>query len=492
MEIGGVGSGAGFAGGDLEWRLFSERHDVAEAETRWALFDRMRDGNIVADEGSVTGMGTRYVRTVGLDPAHTRWLVDVRGEGGVGSFGYGRLFGDVTVSRPLLEHVDGALTLGAGSSVGTVPAQRHFYLGGPFTVRGQDPGAGVGDAYWLARAEIGRAIGAPGALLRPRLGRFARRLAHPGRPPAARARPLILDGLIRFECPSGIYPGGVALRLVFEASSRTAGDRSQSQEPGDRTGDRRQELGDRRYCRSTVSCLLAPVSPFFMWREFKAFLLKQNLLALALAVVVGTATNGVVQSLVNGFIMPLVGLMTPGAGWRQWRIPLGPSLADRLSGGGADSVAAAATVATGATGGTGEMQNALLVGELLASLLNFLIVAFVAWQITRLISSGARRHAARHAAVSVLPPADRRDRDALLVLHEPGGGRDGGVAPPAGAQTSIVPSQTSTELPPTRTAVTAPRSLSASTSRRLGRPISIPCATVQRSVAPSRGVRAAR
>ena len=125
-----------------------------------------------------------------------------------------------------------------------------------------------------------------------------------------------------------------------------------------------------------------------MWREFKAFLLKQNLLALALAVVVGTATNSVVQSIVNGFIMPVVGLVTPGAGWRQWRIPLGPSLAERLSGGGADSVAAAATVAASAAGappGTGEAQNALLVGEFLAATLNFVIVAFVAWQITKLI-----------------------------------------------------------------------------------------------------------
>lgn len=124
-----------------------------------------------------------------------------------------------------------------------------------------------------------------------------------------------------------------------------------------------------------------------MWREFKAFLLKQNLLALALAVVVGTATNGVVQSIVNGFIMPVVGLVTPGAGWRQWRIPLGPSLAERLSGGGADSVAAAATVANagGAPSATGEAQNALLVGELLGALLNFVIVAFVAWQLTKLI-----------------------------------------------------------------------------------------------------------
>lgn len=209
VEVGGVGSGAGFAGGDLQWRLFSERHDVAEAETRWALFDRMREGNIVAEEGSVTGMGARYVRTVGLDPAHTRWLIDARGEGGVGSFGFGRLFGDVTVSRPLLENVDGALTLGAGSSVGAVPAQRQFYLGGPFTVRGQDPGAGVGDAYWLARAELGRGTVGWRPVIFYDLGWAGSRgdWRNPGRPMSGAGAGLsILDGLLRLDVSRGIYP----------------------------------------------------------------------------------------------------------------------------------------------------------------------------------------------------------------------------------------------------------------------------------------------
>ena len=130
-----------------------------------------------------------------------------------------------------------------------------------------------------------------------------------------------------------------------------------------------------------------------MWREFKAFLLKQNLLALALAVVVGTATNSVVQSIVNGFIMPIVGLVTPGEGWRQFRIPLGPSLVDRLrqAGPASPTVAAAADSARAVGGTPNTAQNALLVGEFLSALLNFLIVGFVAWQITRWIIKPATK-----------------------------------------------------------------------------------------------------
>ncbi len=99
-----------------------------------------------------------------------------------------------------------------------------------------------------------------------------------------------------------------------------------------------------------------------MWREFKAFLVKQNMLALALAVVVGAATNTVVQAIVDGFIMPIIGVATPGGQWQEWAIPIG----------------SATTLADGTV-----QQNALQIGPFLAALLNFLIVAFVAWQITK-------------------------------------------------------------------------------------------------------------
>lgn len=102
------------------------------------------------------------------------------------------------------------------------------------------------------------------------------------------------------------------------------------------------------------------------WQQFKDFLVKQNMLALALAVVVGTATNAVVQSIVNGFIMPIIGRVTPGGGWKTWQFALGP----------------------------GPEENPILLGDFLAQLLNFLIVAFVAWQITKWIIKPAPAAAA--------------------------------------------------------------------------------------------------
>jgi large conductance mechanosensitive channel len=51
--------------------------------------------------------------------------------------------------------------------------------------------------------------------------------------------------------------------------------------------------------------------------EFRDFLLKTNMFALAMAVVIGNAISKVVDSLVQGLIMPVVGVLTPRGDWRS-------------------------------------------------------------------------------------------------------------------------------------------------------------------------------
>jgi large conductance mechanosensitive channel len=89
-----------------------------------------------------------------------------------------------------------------------------------------------------------------------------------------------------------------------------------------------------------------------IFKDFKDFLLKQNVVALAIAVVVGTALNTLVKAVVDDFIMPLITYMQPGADWRTATWNVGP-------------------VKFG-------------VGDFLAAVINFLIVAFVAWRISRI------------------------------------------------------------------------------------------------------------
>lgn len=49
-----------------------------------------------------------------------------------------------------------------------------------------------------------------------------------------------------------------------------------------------------------------------MWKDFKEFAMKGNIIDLAIAVVIGGAFGKIVTSLVENIIMPLVGVLTGG------------------------------------------------------------------------------------------------------------------------------------------------------------------------------------
>lgn len=54
------------------------------------------------------------------------------------------------------------------------------------------------------------------------------------------------------------------------------------------------------------------------FHDFRSFILKQNIFALALAVVIGTAANNVVQALIADVVMPVVNLIIPDQEWAAW------------------------------------------------------------------------------------------------------------------------------------------------------------------------------
>jgi large conductance mechanosensitive channel len=62
-----------------------------------------------------------------------------------------------------------------------------------------------------------------------------------------------------------------------------------------------------------------------MIRGFKEFLLKNNVLALAIAVIVGGAVGKVVTSLAQDIIMPVVSPLLPSGDWRKASIMIGPA-----------------------------------------------------------------------------------------------------------------------------------------------------------------------
>ncbi len=89
------------------------------------------------------------------------------------------------------------------------------------------------------------------------------------------------------------------------------------------------------------------------FNEFKTFAMRGNVMDMAIGVVIGAAFGKITTSIVNDIIMPLIGLITGGIDLTQWNILLNSAAVEA----GADPVT-------------------LGIGNLLAVILDFIIVAF--------------------------------------------------------------------------------------------------------------------
>ncbi len=202
------------AGGAFVWSLFAEQERTAKQKTTFSLAKVVHgsefEPNFEAQRGTFFGARTRYTGTLGLDPQGFRLFTDFRLEGAYADTGaFGRAAIDLTASHGIGDAGAAALTVAAGTSAGALPAQRFWYLGGAQTVRGQRPGREVGDAFWLARAEIARGIGAVRPVIFGDFGWAGNRndWSKIGLPMSGAGAGLsIMDGLIRFDVARGINP----------------------------------------------------------------------------------------------------------------------------------------------------------------------------------------------------------------------------------------------------------------------------------------------
>src|SRR5690606_9015339 len=193
-------------------RAFVEEQWSAPVTTRWSLFRGSGDDrfieNLTAERGTYIGGAMRWQRSFGQNPRALRLDTDLRLEGATGAADFGRGAVDVVLSHGLPAGLLGSLTAAVGSSAGDVPAQRHWYLGGLQTVRGQTAATAAGDAFWLVRTEL-----AKGTAIRQSLfadwGWAGSRdaFSEPGRPLTGVGYGVgVLDGLFRFDVARGLFP----------------------------------------------------------------------------------------------------------------------------------------------------------------------------------------------------------------------------------------------------------------------------------------------
>ena len=137
-----------------------------------------------------------------------------------------------------------------------------------------------------------------------------------------------------------------------------------------------------------------------MMQEFKEFAMKGNVIDLAVGVIIGAAFGKIVDSLVADIIMPPIGMLLGGLDFANYYVPLN---------GQAANLSLAEAKKLGAV---------LAYGNFFTILLNFVILAFVIFQMVRLVAKLRRDEAPAAAATEPAPPAEdivllREIRDSL-------------------------------------------------------------------------------
>ncbi|MBR5319082.1 MAG: large-conductance mechanosensitive channel protein MscL [Peptococcaceae bacterium] len=94
-----------------------------------------------------------------------------------------------------------------------------------------------------------------------------------------------------------------------------------------------------------------------MWKEFKEFAFKGNVLDMSIGVIIGGAFGKIVTSLVNDIIMPFFGFLTAGTDFTSLKLVLSPAELD-------------------AAGAVIKPEAALMYGNFLQNVFDFFIVAF--------------------------------------------------------------------------------------------------------------------
>lgn len=109
-----------------------------------------------------------------------------------------------------------------------------------------------------------------------------------------------------------------------------------------------------------------------MFQEFKKFIARGNVLDLAVAVIIGAAFGKIVSSLTDDLIMPVIGAITGGVDFSNHFLVLG-SIPEAYKGPVTDY---AALKAAGVP--------MIGFGSFATALINFLIIAFVIFQLVRM------------------------------------------------------------------------------------------------------------
>ena len=137
--------------------------------------------------------------------------------------------------------------------------------------------------------------------------------------------------------------------------------------------------------------------------EFKTFIARGNVMDMAVGVIIGGAFGKISTSLVNDVIMPLISVLTGGIDFSNWKIVLKAAVA------GADGAIDAST------------EVAIKYGSFLATILDFLIIAFAVFLMIKTINGFHDKMKKQEEAVPAeesAPPEPSNEEKLLTEIRD--------------------------------------------------------------------------
>ena len=134
------------------------------------------------------------------------------------------------------------------------------------------------------------------------------------------------------------------------------------------------------------------------FEEFKTFAMRGNVIDMAVGVVIGGAFGKITTSIVNDIIMPLISMITGGINFSDWKWVLKEAVLN------ADGTEAAAAVSVN-------------FGNLVAVILDFIIIAFAIFCMIKTLNKLQRKKAEEPAAPPA-PPEPSAEEKLLTEIRD--------------------------------------------------------------------------
>jgi large conductance mechanosensitive channel len=133
-----------------------------------------------------------------------------------------------------------------------------------------------------------------------------------------------------------------------------------------------------------------------MFKEFRDFAVKGNMIDLAVGIIIGAAFGKIVASLVSDIIMPPIGLMLGGINFTDIKVIMKDAVSDP------------------ATGKIMKEAVTLKIGNFIQTLVDFTIIAFSIFMIVKMVT----KMSAKKQEAPATPPPPTKDQELLTEIRD--------------------------------------------------------------------------